>query len=135
MMVSIDHILRRQLEFQRLVNIPIDEESMETKLHLAENYLFKAVEEIVELRKTMPSSFNKYEKNPSTAEQIQMLKELSDVLLFLINFCLVWNFSIKDIMNTIDLVQMNNFKKLAEKIEGQINDQIRTEEQSDRPVI
>lgn len=111
-----ERITKNQLDFQKLAEIPIDSEDLAVKLDLTEGFILKAVEELVELRKTMPSSFNKYAKTQPEINLKRTMEELCDVQLFLINIGLVWGFTLDEMLSTISYVQANNFIKIREKI-------------------
>ena len=104
----IDEIIKKQRDFQLLVGVPLDDkDQMNT---LAEVYLFKAIEEIIELRKEFPSGLNKESKTMKEVQDVRLYEELSDVLLFLVNFMIVRGMSIDKLKSTITRVQTNNFK-------------------------
>lgn len=107
-------IIAKQITFQRLVGFDILDEDQ--KLKLSETYVVKAAEECFELRKTFPSFLNQYEKVDTEIDRSRMIAELVDVLLFLINFCLVWRISIDEIVRGASRVQANNFDKLGRKL-------------------
>jgi uncharacterized protein YabN with tetrapyrrole methylase and pyrophosphatase domain len=107
----IDQLLEKQKEFQKLCKIDLEVEPY----HLSEGYLFKAIEEITELRKTFPSSFNKYEKVEKIVNRQRTLEEFCDVILFLMNFALVWKFTQEEVLEALKYVQRNNFHKLQKK--------------------
>ena len=110
-----ERIVNNQLEFQKLAEIPIQSEDLETRLHLTEGFILKAIEELIELRKTMPSAFNKYAKVQPVVDMTRTRDELIDVILFLVNIALVWGFTLEEIVSGISYIQANNFAKIREK--------------------
>jgi hypothetical protein len=106
----LNSIIENQKVFQRRVGVPIDDKAQEN--FLAEMFLFKAIEEIIELRKEFPSGFNPKSKTMNYSSDSRLYEELSDVVLFLVNFMLVKNLSIQKLSQTVCKVQENNFKKL-----------------------
>lgn len=106
-----DSIMRRQKEFQILAGIDLGKD----KEILSENFIFKTIEELVELRKEIPSGFNKFEKVPKVFTRTGVLGELSDVMLFICNFMLVWDISKAELIKAMLNKQNQNFDKLLEK--------------------
>lgn len=112
----LDKIISLQKEFQRLAEVKIDTLVSNEINALSEMYLFKSIEEIVELRKTFPSELNKWSKNqPIEIDKQEVLAELSDVLLFIINFCIVRKITPVQVIETLSKVQEVNFRKLKSK--------------------
>ena len=110
-----ERIVNNQLEFQKLAEIPIQSEDLETRLHLTEGFILKAIEELIELRKTMPSAFNKYAKVQPVVDMTRTRDELIDTILFLVNIAIVWGFTLEEIVSGISYIQANNFAKIREK--------------------
>lgn len=123
-MIMLDKIIEDQKEFQRLLDIPVDSLAEVDKLQMAELHVYKAIEELIELRKTFPSTLNKHEKNRPVINREEIKKEFCDSLLYHINFANVWNISVKEVLDTLSIVQDNNFKKAKEKIMGRLNSEI-----------
>jgi hypothetical protein len=111
-----ERIVTNQLEFQKLAEIPILSEDLAVKLHLTEGFILKAIEELIELRKTMPSAFNKYAKVQPTVNMERTRDELIDVILFIVNIALVWGFTLEELVSGISYIQANNFAKIRDKI-------------------
>lgn len=111
----LDEILKRQREFQKLCGINIDTILASEINSLSENFIFKAIEEMVELRKTFPSELNKWSKSRPLENRRETLDELSDSLLFLANFMLAKKISVPEMLESIQRVQRNNFIKLKYK--------------------
>lgn len=120
--------LIKQSEFQDLVGVKIDNLSSVERATLSEKYLFKAIEEIIELRKTFPSGFF-LEKNTPTFDRNALLREFVDAQLFLTNFGILWQISDEELSNTIDWVQNNNFTKMKKKAIDTYNSNILSMEQ------
>lgn len=108
-----DQIIK-QMEFQDLVGVKIDDLSELERSTLSEKYLFKAIEEIIELRKTFPSGFF-LEKNTPDFDRDALLREFVDAQLFLANFGILWKIDEEELSRTIDWVQNNNFTKMKKK--------------------
>lgn len=111
----IDNIIKRQKEFQRAVGFPIDSISEIDRNDMSERYIFKLIEEAVELRKEFPSSINPWSKKQKSADLQRVKEEFSDVVLFLINIAIVWKFSPEQILEILENVQQNNINVLKEK--------------------
>lgn len=107
-------IRKKQIEFQRLLGYPVDSLVDSDRNEMAEKYLFKAIEEIIELRREFPSVVNPWSKHQKEANIERVKEEFADVLLFLMNFANVWKLSDEDIIDTIKKVQINNFNKIKE---------------------
>ncbi len=106
---TIEDVFRRQIEFQELCGLDIYSKS-ELELNiLSETFLFKVIEEVIELRKTMPSGLNPSAKVQPIIDKQEMINELCDVSLFLINFMLTRNITISEVLDSIIEVQNNNF--------------------------
>ena len=110
-----EQIINLQRTFQEHCGLPING-TEEERNQLAETYLYKCIDEIIELKDTFPSSLNKYRKNQPVENRDEMRKELCDVILWLINFCLAKKIDISEL--DIELVSTinNNFNKLYEKL-------------------
>ncbi len=109
------NLILKQIQFQTKVNLPIETTDEDEKYELGEIYLFKSIEEIVELRKEFPSIMNKYAKNQKKPDMEKILNEFSDVLFFLMNFAILWRITPEMMLEKMKEVQTNNFKKLEEK--------------------
>lgn len=113
--MPIQDILDLQREFQLLCEVDIDTCDADKVNELSETFLFKAIEEIIELRKTFPSVLNKWAKTQPTENKAETLDELSDVLLFLVNMCLVRKISPEEVLMALKTKQQINFQKVKEK--------------------
>lgn len=120
----VNNIFRRQEEFQELCEVNIHTLVASEVNELSEMYLFKAIEEIVELRKTFPSELNKWSKNQGSEKSLEIMSELSDVALFLINFMLVRKIMPRDLLSAIEYVQGINFLKLKTKKMSILDDEV-----------
>ena len=112
----LSEITELQKKFQKLCGKHIETEDNFTKSLLSEMYLFKAIEEIVELRKTFPSALNDSAKIQPKIDRNELLKEFCDVALFLLNFSILWKISLNEFIESLKLVQSNNFKKKIDSI-------------------
>lgn len=120
-MNRISQLLKRQKEFQRVVGFPIDSISESDRNEMSEKYVFKLIEEAVELRKEFPSVVNPWSKKQKPADIQRVKEEFSDVLLFLINIAIVWKFSPEEILEMVESVQSNNFRNIKQKKMGLLN--------------
>lgn len=123
-MNKLDLIIRDQQDFQRLLGIPVDSFAEVDVLQMAELHCFKTFEEIAELRKTFPSTLNKYEKNKPVIDRKRIRQEMCDIFLYMINFGSVWKMTPDELLEELQEVQTNNFIKAKEKIMGELNSQI-----------
>lgn len=113
---DVEDLFDFQKAFQfKVSDTDVTELDFSARLALAEGFVFKAIEECVELRKTFPSSLNKVEKHPGQCDKAEVKRELSDVFIFLINFMLVMHISPEDLLETLVEVQLNNLAKLEAK--------------------
>ena len=123
-MVQLLKLIERQKELQRNVGFPIDSIVEADRNKMAEDYLFKLIEEAVELRKEFPSAINPWSKKQKPADIQRIKEEFSDVLLFLMNIAIVWRFTPEEILKMVKSVQDNNFQKLKEKKMAILNEDI-----------
>lgn len=123
-MDKLNRIIGLQREFQKEVGFPIDSVTELDRNEMGEKYVFKAIEELVELRREFPSAINPWSKKQKEADITRILEEFSDVILFLINISLVWKISPKDMLDQIGKTQENNFQKLKEKKMAILNSDI-----------
>lgn len=114
-MKKLSEIVEGQKAFQALCDVNIDTILASEINTLSENYLFKAIEEIIELRKTFPSAMNQWAKNQGDENREEIMGELSDVTLFMLNFCLVRKITLEDLLESLGKVQEVNFIKLKQK--------------------
>lgn len=112
---TIDRIRQTQLEFQRAMGFPVDTISAKERNEVAEKYLFKLIEEVVELRKEFPSVMNPWSKTQKDEDLTRIKEELSDVILFILNFINIWRFSTDEVVEAIEQVQIGNFLHLKKK--------------------
>jgi uracil-DNA glycosylase family 4 len=82
---------------------------------MSEKYVFKLIEEAVELRKEFPSVVNPWSKKQKLADLQRVKEEFSDVLLFALNIAIVWRFKPEDVIKELIEVQHNNFLNLKKK--------------------
>lgn len=116
--------IEKQKEFQRFVGFPIDSNLESDRNELSEIYLFKMIEEVVELRKEIPSTMNRWSKSQKIVSKDRVLEELSDVIFFLMNFCITWKLSASEILDTMKKVQSDNFQKVKEKKMEMLNEEM-----------
>jgi uracil-DNA glycosylase family 4 len=121
---KIEKILERQLKFQKMVNLPVDSHELETQCKLSEIYIFKMIEEAVELRKEFPSMLNAWSKVQKTPDISRIKEEMCDVFLFFVNIMLTWKVSLDDLIEVLNSVQKNNFIKVKEKKINVLNNRI-----------
>lgn len=115
MKLALDTLIEDQKEFQRGLGWPIDSVSENDRNELSEKYIFKMIEEAVELRREFPSVVNPWSKHQKAADLDRIKEELSDVILFLMNFCIVWKLSPAEVFDSVKKVQLNNFRKVKER--------------------
>lgn len=121
----IEQIIKRQIEFQYMTGFPINSKLESEKLQLAEFYLMKLIEEVIETRKTFPSQMNPYQKNqPTNFSRDDILAEFVDILLFALNFKILWNFDDANILSAIEHKQEINIQKVKDKLMSQLNHEI-----------
>lgn len=120
----INFIIEKQKEFQRLVGWPIDSNLESDRNEMSERYIFKLIEEAVELRREFPSAINPWSKHQKVANLDRVKEEFSDVVLFLINILIVWKFTPDEILEVITKTQDNNFKKIKERKMEMLNSDI-----------
>lgn len=120
----LEKIKERQHQFQKLVKFPIDTVLEQERNELAEKYIFKMIEEMIELRKEFPSAMNPWSKSQKKADRSRILEELSDVILFFINFMILWKISPEEILDMIEKVQENNYNSVKQKKMDIINTDI-----------
>jgi len=119
-------IRERQKDFQRLVGLWDPDNPQLTdadRFRLSEAYLVKAAEEIFEVMRTMPSYLNQAQKNRPVFSRKRTLEEFSDVILFLVNFALVWDIRLSELVDIIEAVQDNNFDKRAARLAAEQEEQ------------
>lgn len=112
---QLDKIRETQMEFQRATGFPVDTIVAKERNEIAEKYLFKMIEEVIELRKEFPSVMNPWSKTQKDEDVTRIKEELSDVWLFLINFMNIWKFSNKEVFDMIQKIQDANFAHLKNK--------------------
>lgn len=121
---ELNQIIGKQIEFQEILNIDINTIVENDRNRIGENYIYKGIEEFVELRRTFPSVINADEKNPRTVDMVEVMNELSDVALFLLNFMVVFRITPEELLNHVPKVQENNFLKKKEKEMARLNHEI-----------
>lgn len=108
-------LIENQKVFQSLVGFPIGSIKESDRNEMAESYIFKSIEELIELRKEFPSMLNPWSKEQKTADFSRIKEELSDVLLFLTNFMIVWKITPEEILSQMIETQKQNFTRLKGK--------------------
>jgi NTP pyrophosphatase (non-canonical NTP hydrolase) len=110
-------LIANQVKFQRMAGvIDVEDASHRERLAASEFFVYKAMEELFELRRTFPSTMNRWAKNQPGIDKTQMKMELSDALLFLINFTVVNDIEVEEVLDMMMCVQQTNFLKLREKL-------------------
>lgn len=118
---TLKQIQEGQKEFQRMVDYPIDSITAKDRNEMAEKYLFKMIEEVVELRKEFPSVMNPWSKSQKNEDTTRIKEELSDIFLFLINFVNIWRFTEEELLEVLSGVQERNFIHVKKKKMGVVN--------------
>lgn len=120
----LEQLVENQRLFQKGLGWPIDSVTEGDRNELSEKYVFKAIEELVELRREFPSVMNPWSKHQKSADLTRIKEEFSDVLMFLINIAIVWKFSLEDVLDNLESTQKNNFKKIKERKMAVLNTDI-----------
>lgn len=115
MMADFEQVFERQRELQRIHGFPIDSINPNDQNRMAEVYVFKAIEEAIELRRTQPSVMIPMAKVQPKIDRSEMLKELCDTFLYLFNFMIVRRINFDELMAYMNTVQENNMAKAHEK--------------------
>ena len=123
-MNEIEKIIQRQKEFQRFIGFPIDSNLEKDRNELSEKYLFKMIEEAIELRKEFPSIMNPWSKKQKEADMTRILEEMSDVFLFFVNLLVTWRVTAWELFEVVKKVQDNNLQKVKEKKMKMLNESI-----------
>jgi len=123
-MSRIHNIIEKQKEFQRSVGFPIDSITESDRNEMSEKYVFKLIEEAVELRKEFPSVMNPWSKKQKPADIQRVKEEFADVVLFLTNLAIVWKLSPDDILEIVEYVQGRNFTGLKKRMMDLLNSDI-----------
>lgn len=121
---DIVNIIEKQKDFQRFLGWPIDSNLEEDRDRLFEIFIFKMIEEAIELRKESPSVLNPWSKKQKEADHTRIKEEMSDVLLFFFNLCITWKLPLQELFDTVQKVQENNFMKIKEKKMKMLNEKI-----------
>lgn len=111
----LNEIIEKQKEFQRFLDVPIDSNLEHDRNELSETYIFKLIEEAIELRKEFPSVINPWSKNQTEVKISRVKEEMSDVFLFFVNIMAMWRISPEELFETVKQVQHNNLLKVKEK--------------------
>lgn len=120
----IEDIYQRQYSFQKFIDFPVDSNLEDDRNEMSEKFVFKLIEESIELRKEFPSMMNPWSKSQKQPDLIRIKEELSDVFLFFINFLMVWKIDFGDFTNFVKTIQDRNFQKIKEKKMKSLNDKI-----------
>lgn len=121
---DINNIIAKQKDFQKFLGWPIDSVIEEDRDRLFEIFIFKMIEEAIELRKESPSVLNPWSKKQKEADHNRIKEEMSDVLLFFFNLCITWKLPLPELFETVKSVQENNFMKIKEKKMKMLNEKI-----------
>ena len=120
-MNRLQEILEQQRLFQRAVNIPIDSILEDDRNRMSETFLWLMTKEIVELSREIPSVANPWSKHQKIADIARIKEEFADVMLFLLNFALVWKFQLDDTLDILEKTQKANFVKIKTKKMAMLN--------------
>ena len=119
-----EKILERQKVFQRLLGLPIDTVLEDERNEMAESFVFKLIEEAIEVRKEFPSRMNKWSKKQKRANIPRIKDEMSDVYLFLMNLLAVWKIDVEDFMDNVESVQSANFVHIRSRLLEKLNTEV-----------
>lgn len=114
----------KQKSFQKFVGAEIDSNVEEERLRLIEIYIYKLIEEGIELRKEFPSMLNIWSKQQKYYELPKVKGEMCDILLFFINICCALDIPFEDMIRHCTQIQANNFAVLKRKKMKILNDEI-----------
>jgi uracil-DNA glycosylase family 4 len=117
-------LIDKQKDFQKLVGFPIDSVREIDRNEMSEKYIFKTIEELIELRKEFPSVVNPWSKQQKMSDGRRIREELADVLLFIVNFCIVWRLKPEDILERLEETQRHNFNGVKSKKMNHLNESI-----------
>ena len=120
----LENLIQKQIEFEKFVSFPIDSILESDRNKLSEIFIFKLIEELIELRKEAPSVMNPWSKSNKPANLLRIREELSDVSLFFLNLLITWRISPLDLLSQTEITQQNNFDKVKEKKLNQLNAEI-----------
>lgn len=121
---TIERLQEKQKQFQKFVGAEIDSNIEEERLKLIEIYIYKLIEEGIELRKEFPSMLNIWSKQQKYYEMPKVKGEMCDILLFFINICCALDISFEDMIHHCIQIQANNFAVLKRKKMKILNDEI-----------
>lgn len=128
---DLELLMHNQREFQYLANVPIDDINKADEL--AEVFIYKAIEECTELKRTQPAALMKYAKTQiKQIDRKDMLHELSDIVLFLINFMIVRQITFEQLFAAMLMVQKNNFKIIIPKLKKELHDKLKFVKEFDK---
>lgn len=117
-------ILKKQKEFEKILNIPIDTVLESERNELSEIFILKTIEELIEVRREFPSQMNKWSKTQTEANLTRIKIELADVFLFFTNLLLTWKIDWEEFIYAVKFVQNNNFIKVKERMMKLLNEEI-----------
>lgn len=113
-----------QFRFQKFVGFPIDSILEQDRNEMSEKYIFKMIEEAIELRREFPSVMNPWSKHQKGADLDRIKQELSDVFLFFSNLLLVWKIPFDEFVEYVFEVQKKNFLKIKTRKMELLNQEI-----------
>lgn len=123
-MDELKDIIQRQHNFQKFLGWPIDSNLEEDRNRLFEIFIFKLIEEAIELRKETPSVMNPWSKKQKEANHERIKEEMSDVFLFFLNLMITWKLPLEEFIETVHKVQANNVLRIKEKKMKMLNERI-----------
>lgn len=121
---QLNKILDVQKEFQKFVGFPIDSILEKDRNEMSEKFIFKLIEEAIEVRKEFPSIMNPWAKNQKDTNYVSVITELSDVFLFLVNLLAVWKISPSDFLIIVQKTQAENIIQVKKRKLDQLNNEI-----------
>lgn len=119
-----EQIINKQKEFERFIGFPIDSNLESDRNELSEKFIFKMIEECIELRKESPSVMNSWSKEQKEANLTRIKEEMSDVFLFFLNNMITWKIDWNKFLEIVSAVQDNNFLGVKEKKMKMLNESI-----------
>lgn len=111
----LEQIFENQRILQRTHGFPIDSINPADKDRMAEIYIYKMVEECIELRRTQPSSLIPMSKSQPEIDRTAMISEGVDIQLYFINWMIARGVTPDELLDQLDAVQANNLAKAHER--------------------
>lgn len=122
-MERLHKILSNQQKFQKLVGVDIDPLVEADRNRVANDMVLKIIQETVEMQREIPSSLNN-PNNPKITNTDRVREELSDVMMYITNFCLLFKFSPEEMLEQLEKTQDSNFTRIKKKLMDSLNEDV-----------